>query len=130
MTTRHLDIPDTIFAFAVPLLPARDVDATLAFFESVLGFRRAFARGEPTSQAGMKLDGAEIQFFRCDDAAVLARSGCRMRVDGIDALYARCLNRGVVHPDRKLEEKSWGDREFSMLDPDGVVVTFFQPLRP
>jgi hypothetical protein len=45
MNTRHLDIPETIFAFAVPLLPARDVDATVAFFEGVLGFRRSHSRG-------------------------------------------------------------------------------------
>ena len=130
MATHHLDIPETIFAFAVPLLPARDIAAKLTFFESVLGFRRAFTHGEPVEHAGMKRDGAEIHFFRCDDPAVLARSGCRVRVDGIEALYARCLNRGVVHPAGKLEEKPWGEREFSMLDPDGVIIAFFQPLRP
>ena len=54
MNTRHLDIPETIFAFAVPLLPARDVDATVAFFESVLGFRRSHARGAPTEFAAIK----------------------------------------------------------------------------
>jgi uncharacterized glyoxalase superfamily protein PhnB len=53
-----------------------------------------------------------------------------VRVDGIDALYARCVNRGVVHPDGRLEQKPWGNREFAMLDPDGVVVTFFEPLQP
>lgn len=130
MSTRHLDIPETIFAFAVPLLPARDVDATIAFFEGVLGFRRSQSRGAPTEFAAIKRDGAEIHFHRCDDAALLARSGCRVRVDGIDALYARCVNRGVVHPEGRLEQKPWGQREFAMLDPDGVVVTFFEPLQP
>jgi catechol 2,3-dioxygenase-like lactoylglutathione lyase family enzyme len=130
MAQRQFDIPDTIFAFAVPMLPARDVDATVAFFESVLGFRRDFSRGAPTEHAGMKRDGAELQFFRCDDPAVLAQSSCRIRVDGIDQLYARCVNRGVVHPGRMLAETSWGHREFAMLDPDGVCVAFFQPLRP
>jgi catechol 2,3-dioxygenase-like lactoylglutathione lyase family enzyme len=127
---RPLDIPDTIFAFAVPMLPARDVEATLVFYGAVLGFRRDFARGQPVEHAGMKRDGAEIHLYRCDDPAAFARAGCRVRVDGIDALYARCVNRGAVHPDGKLAEKSWGDREFAMVDPDGVVVTFFQPLNP
>ena len=129
MANRHLDIPETIFAFAVPMLPARDVDATVTFFESVLGFRRDFARGEPTEHAGMKRDGAEIHFFRCDDPRALETAGCRIRVDGIDSLYARCVNRGVVHPDGKLAPKPWGSREFAMLDPDGVVVTFFEPMQ-
>lgn len=123
-------VPETIYAFAVPVLPSRDIDATLAFFESVIGFRRAFAHGTPTDYAGMKRDGAEIHFFRCDDVKILEASGCRVRVDGIDALYARCVNRGVVHPKGLLAEKPWGTREFVMLDPDGVIVTFFEPRHP
>jgi catechol 2,3-dioxygenase-like lactoylglutathione lyase family enzyme len=130
MTSHGFQMPETIFAFSVPVLPARDVDATLAFFESVLGFRRAFAYGTPTQHAGMKRDGAEIHFQACDDEKLLAAAGCRVRVDGIDALHQRCLNRGVVHPEGRLAQKPWGMREFVMLDPDGVKITFFQPDTP
>ncbi len=130
MSEHRFEVPDTIFAFSVPVLPARDVGATMSFFESLLGFRRAFAHGEPTEIGGIKRDGAEIHFYRCNDNHVLENSGCRVRVDGIDALYARCLNRGAVHSNGKLNEKPWGLREFVMLDPDGVCVTFFQPKQP
>jgi len=130
MSEQRFEVPDTIFAFSVPVLPARDVEATMSFFESLLGFRRAFAHGAPTEIGGIKRDGAEIHFYRCDDDHVLENSGCRVRVDGIDALYARCVNRGAVHPNGKLNEKPWGLREFVMLDPDGVCVTFFQPKQP
>lgn len=130
MTSHAFQVPETIFAFSVPMLPARDVDATLAFFESVLGFRRAFAHGTPTEYAGMKRDGAEIHFYVCADEKLLAGTGCRVRVDGIEALHQRCLNRGVVHPEGMLARKPWGTREFVMLDPDGVKVTFFQPDSP
>lgn len=130
MQRQPIEIPDTIFAFAAPLLPARDIEATVAFYANLLGFRRDAVRGQPADRAAMKRDGAEIHFFRCDDPAAFARAGCRVRVDGIDALYARCVNRGAVHPDGKLGETAWGDREFAMVDPDGVVITFFQPLRP
>jgi catechol 2,3-dioxygenase-like lactoylglutathione lyase family enzyme len=130
MTSHAFEVPETIYAFSVPVLPARDVDATLAFFESILGFRRSFAHGSPTQSGGIKRDGAEIHFFRCDDGKVLENSGCRVRVDGIDALYKRCVNRGVVHPQGQLAQKPGGHREFVMLDPDGVTVTFFQPQQP
>jgi len=130
MQRQPIEIPDTIFAFAVPLLPARDIEATIAFYASMLGFRRDVARGPSAERVAMKRDGAEIQFYRCEDPAAFAGAGCRIRVDGIDALYARCVNRGAVHPDGKLAETSWGEREFAMVDPDGVVVRFFQPLRP
>lgn len=119
-------VPETIYPYAVPMLPCRDIDATLGFFENLLGFRRSFAHGAPIEYAGMKRDGAEIHFFRCDEPKLLELSGCRIRVDGIDPLYTRCMNRGVVHPDGKLAEKPWGTREFVMLDPDGVMVTFFE----
>ena len=130
MTSHAFEVPETIYAFSVPVLPARDVDATIAFFESLLGFRRAFAHGSPTQFGGIKRDGAEIHFFKCDDANLLENSGCRVRVDGIDALYKRCINRGVVHPKGQLEQKPWGQREFVMLDPDGVALTFFEPQQP
>ena len=130
MTSHAFEVPETIYAFSVPVLPARDVDATIAFFESLLGFRRAFAHGSPTQFGGIKRDGAEIHFFKCDDANLLENSGCRVRVDGIDALYKRCINRGVVHPKGQLEQKTSGQREFVMLDPDGVALTFFEPQRP
>lgn len=130
MTSHAFQVPETIFAFSVPVLPARDVEATLAFFESVLGFRRAFAHGTPTEYAGMKRDGAELHFYACADEKILTGAICRVRVDGIESLHQRCLNRGVVHPDGKLAQKPWGAREFVMLDPDGVRVTFFQPDAP
>ena len=99
MAGRPLDIPDTIFAFAVPILPARDVAASAALLESVLGFRRGAADGHPPTRLALQREGAEIELRACDDAAVLAGSGCRLRVDGIDALYARCVHRGVVAAD-------------------------------
>ena len=63
-------------------------------------------------------------------AALIEPDAGRVRVDGIDALYKRCINRGVVHPQGQLEQKAWGQREFVMLDPDGVALTFFEPHQP
>jgi hypothetical protein len=130
MAGRPLDIPDTIFAFAVPILPARDVAASAALLESVLGFRRGAADGHPPTRLALQREGAEIELRACDDAAVLAGSGCRLRVDGIDALYARCVHRGVVAADGRLGDTARGTREFTMLAADGVRLTFFEPRRP
>ena len=36
MQRQPIEIPDTIFAFAAPLLPARDIEATVAAADDVL----------------------------------------------------------------------------------------------
>jgi catechol 2,3-dioxygenase-like lactoylglutathione lyase family enzyme len=57
----------------------------------------------------------------------LAGTGsCRIEVTGVDALYARCERRGVVHPNGTLGDTAWGTREFGALDPDGNLITFFE----
>jgi uncharacterized glyoxalase superfamily protein PhnB len=51
----------------------------------------------------------------------------RVGVRGIDPLYEHCQIEGIVHPNAPLQEKPWGFREFSVIDNDGNLVTFFEP---
>jgi catechol 2,3-dioxygenase-like lactoylglutathione lyase family enzyme len=47
-----------------------------------------------------------------------------IEVDDVDALHARIAARGVtVH--YPLEDKPWGHRGFSVLDPNGVEIAFY-----
>ena len=32
-----------------------------------------------------------------------------------------------MHPNASLKEQPWGSREFSVIDHDGNLVTFFEP---
>jgi hypothetical protein len=45
----------------------------------------------------------------------------------VDALYAELRPLGIVHDNASLTTQPWGDREFAILDPDGNLVTFFEP---
>ncbi|ULT27166.1 hypothetical protein KUH03_10560 [Sphingobacterium sp. E70] len=50
-----------------------------------------------------------------------------IRTDDIDELYQSFLARNIaIHPNGKLETKPWGQREFSILDPDSNLLTFGQ----
>ena len=50
-----------------------------------------------------------------------------IRTDDIDQLYHSFLVRNItIHPNGKLETKLWGQREFSILDPDSNLLTFGQ----
>ena len=52
-----------------------------------------------------------------------------VEVADVDALHARVTANGAAthYP---LEDKSWGHRGFSVLDPNGVEIAFFTRLRP
>ncbi len=74
----------------------------------------------------MLRDGVQIHFWLCTDPRVPRETGCRVAVDGIDALFADYTALGVIHPNGRLEDKPWGGREFSILDADGNLITFQQ----
>ncbi len=35
---------------------------------------------------------------------------------------------GVIHPNGPLDTKPWGTKEFGVLDPTGVCITFYEPV--
>ncbi|MEQ9299823.1 MAG: hypothetical protein RIF33_14715 [Cyclobacteriaceae bacterium] len=52
-----------------------------------------------------------------------------IRTDNIDAVYQTLLdNQTSIHPNGKLAIKPWGQKEFSLLDPDTNLLTFGQSL--
>ena len=52
-----------------------------------------------------------------------------IRTKGIDQLYQDFVDKGLaIHPNGKLEAKPWGQKEFSILDPDNNLLTFGQKL--
>ena len=109
---------------AIPKLASLDIERSLAFFER-LGFRR---RGAHPDYGMVERDGVQVHFWLCHDPHVPTQTACRIAVDGIDALYHAYSSLDVIHPNGRLEGKPWGVREFSVLDPDGNLVTFQQPV--
>jgi hypothetical protein len=53
-----------------------------------------------------------------------------IRVFEIDRLYAQFLHAKVsIHPNSPLELKPWGQKEFSILDPDHNLLTFGESIK-
>jgi catechol 2,3-dioxygenase-like lactoylglutathione lyase family enzyme len=130
------------FHETIPALPVKDVTASAAFYEEKLGFA---ARHQEDGFAIVHRDGAEIHLWQAGDEAWRERqdladrpvasgaesflagtASCRVRVEGVDQLYAEFEPRGVVHPRGSLRDEWWGDRDFAVLDLDGNLVTFFE----
>ncbi len=108
-----------------PKLPMSDKTETRNYYVNNLGFKEV---GTTSYDAYLMVekDGIEIHFFEFKDINALDNySGIYIRTDDIDALYQSFLQQNIaIHPNGHLETKSWGQKEFSLLDPCGNLLTF------
>lgn len=114
---------------ATPNLPARDFAATSAFYGQ-LGFV------EQHLDPGWMIlarEGLTLEFFPFPDLDPATSSfGCCLRLDDVDAFYARCRAAGIpeatqgwprLHPPRL---ESSGLVIGAVIDPDGTLLRLVQ----
>lgn len=108
-----------------PKLPMRDKAATKAYYTQQLGFTLI---GDYDDYLMVRKDAVEIHFFAHKELDPDHNDGqVYIRTDAIESLYQKLLDRKVaIHPNGHLQEKPWGQREFSLLDPDKNLLTFGQ----
>ena len=108
-----------------PKLPMRDNTATKNYYINQLGFE---LQGEYDDYLMVKKDKVEIHFFKFKDLDTKENYGqVYIRVSDIDTLYQSLLdNKVLIHPNGQLGTRPWGQREFSLLDPDNNLLTFGQ----
>ncbi len=106
-----------------PKLPMRSKKATKDYYVNKLGFAEI---GDYDGYLMIKKDAIEIHFFEFKDLNPHENYGqVYIRTDTIDLLYQTLLDTKVsIHPNGQLETKPWGQREFSLLDPDKNLLTF------
>jgi catechol 2,3-dioxygenase-like lactoylglutathione lyase family enzyme len=112
---------------AIPILPARDLNETRAFYER-LGFQAA--GWWPTEFGGYAIlhrGDLNMHFFSFKDISPAQNyAQCYWRVNDVDALYAEFraagLSRSGTPRLESVEDKPWGMREFSVIDPNGNLV--------
>jgi catechol 2,3-dioxygenase-like lactoylglutathione lyase family enzyme len=111
---------------AIPILPALDLDQSIAFYER-LGFRLAGRAPAPEDYALMRRDDMELHFYgapELDPATCYA--ACYLRVNDAPKLHAEISTLGLpgtgIPRLSPLEIKSWGMREFHVVDPSGVLL--------
>jgi hypothetical protein len=107
----------------------RNKAITQAFYLEQLGFQRLGSPGYP-EYLMVQMDAVELHFFLFPELDPLQNYGqIYLRTDAIDRLYQYFLERKVaIHPNGPLATKPWGQREFSILDPDHNLLTFGQAL--
>jgi catechol 2,3-dioxygenase-like lactoylglutathione lyase family enzyme len=111
---------------AVPILASLDITKTIRFYSSVLGFTKIHE--EPTAYGIVQRDAVQIHFWACSEKHIAENTACRINVKGIAALYTEYQPKGVIHPHSPLQEKPWETREFTIVDEDGNLITFFEEI--
>ena len=107
-----------------PKLPMRSKAATLAYYTQ-LGFTSMGSHDYP-GYLMLQKEGIEIHFFEHPTLEPSENYGqVYIRCSDIEKLYNQWIAAGVaIHPNGALASKPWGQKEFSLLDPDNNLLTF------
>jgi catechol 2,3-dioxygenase-like lactoylglutathione lyase family enzyme len=127
----------------IPAMPVREANAAVAFYRDRLGFEVLHHDG---GFAVMRRDDAVVHLWEASDESwrngdlsdgpvrsgaesfIAGTASCRIRVEGVDELFEELRHKDVLHPVSKagIEDTDHGTREFSTLDVDGNLLTFFR----
>ncbi len=112
-----------------PKLPMRNKTITKQFYINKLGFQK-FGDVDFDEYLMVYRDNIQIHFFEFKDLDPTINYGqVYIRTDDIETLYYSLLERNIsIHPAGNLQIKPWGQKEFSLLDPDNNLLTFGQSI--
>ena len=107
----------------VPKLPYIDKQQTINFYVNKLKFT---LRSDYGDYLIIDFPDAELHFFSYPELDPKQSDFMiYLRVNGISEMYQTLKKEGIeIHPNGKLEDKPWRQREFSILDPNGTLLTF------
>lgn len=114
-----------------PILAVKDVDTSLAFYTDKLGFEKIYEMEGPSGKNTFAFVsmGEQAQIgLDAKPAPAPVGSGVVFMIYppeevNLDQLYADVQSRGVAI-EQPLRDEYWGDRTFSVKDPDGYYLTF------
>ncbi len=112
-----------------PKLPMLNKAITKYYYIDQLGFEN-LGSSNYEEYLMVKKDQIEIHFFEFKGLDPKENYGqVYIRTDDIEGLYHSFLERNIaIHPNGHLETKPWGQKEFSLLDPNNNLITFGQSL--
>lgn len=123
----------------MPILSVSSLEATRDFYTGNLGFTEKFSMKGPDGKImhlEIEFGGAMIMFGHdCPDTARQTQLhpkglGINLYIEAprIDALYREAVGGAwkIIAP---LQDQFWGDRTFTIVDPDGYHLTFFKHVK-
>jgi catechol 2,3-dioxygenase-like lactoylglutathione lyase family enzyme len=107
-----------------PKLPMRDKAATRDFYIKQMGFTE-FGSADYDGYLMVEKDGIQLHFFEHKTLDPKENYGqVYIRTDDIEGLYRFIKTQSINCA--KLNVMPWGQKEFSVLDPDSNLLTFGQ----
>lgn len=114
------------FRSVIPELPVADVDATLNYYHSVLGFS---VEGRHQNESGEVVFGSVLcggaNFYFRKTRGPIAANTCFVFTDEVDELCATFKARGARILEDP-EDKTWGYRQFTLEDMNGHIFYYFR----
>ncbi|KMQ65276.1 Bleomycin resistance protein [Chryseobacterium sp. FH2] len=116
-----------MFTDIIAKLPMRQKELTSAFYKK-LGF--TVFGNEFDHYLMLQKDNLQLHFFEFKNLVPDENYGqIYIRTTSIENLYNTFIeNKVPIHPNGNLAEKPWGQKEFSILDPDNNLITFGETL--
>ena len=120
--------------FAVPILPAKDLDATLSFYER-LGFENAGGAPSEMNYLIIRRGSVQLHFYGEPDVDPLTTPfSCYVFTEDADALYETWDAVGIPTDPAtgsRLQgppaDTDYGMREFALIDPSGNLIRVGSP---
>ena len=109
-----------------PKLPMRHKATTRNFYLH-MGFNE-LGSADYDGYLMVEKDNIQIHFFEFKDLDPKENYGqVYIRTNDIENLYQSLIDKKIsIHPNGALQAKPWGQKEFSLLDPDNNLLTFGQ----
>lgn len=118
-----------------PLLYVSNLSRSIEFYRNVLDFKigELFPDEENATYAPVFIGDNKLMLSLARDSNKnlhrqgLGGSGLQLfvSVDNVDESFNRINNRVTMI--ETIETKPWGDREFTISDPDGYLISFYTP---
>lgn len=117
---------------SVPVISTDDVEASLTYYQNVLGFSFDFKYGDPPVYAGVNSGTAEIYFTHNPEMAQLIKQK-NLNPDVFiwitDATYFYNLHvSNGAEIIETISDRPWGARQYVVKDLNGYYLKFAQPV--
>jgi catechol 2,3-dioxygenase-like lactoylglutathione lyase family enzyme len=110
---------------AVPILASLNAEETIQFYTEKLGFKFI---NNWDGYVIFSRDEISIHLWPTNDPELPKATACYIYVSEVDSLYNEYKKLGIVHPNGKLEVKAWKLKQFSVLDNNGNLINFGEPV--
>ena len=118
-----------------PLIYVSDLNKSISFYVDLLGFKpgELYPNKKVPTYAPVYIGESKLMLCQAREGNQkfhpkgLGGTGLQLfvKVEDVDKIFADIKDKVQIVDN--LEIKSWGDREFTIQDPDGYLISFYSP---